>query len=263
LARNNACYARKMAEETVIPEGGAPASSGAAVVAPAVTEAATGEPAPAPEASSPVPAPEPVAADPAAEPEPTALSGEPAPVAEPVAEATAKPAAEAVVEPPAPITYAEFKLPNGVTPPAEQMTAFTDLAAKSNLTQEAAQQMLDLYGAEATRYAAQVEQHQRDVWEETKSNWRGEIDKRFGNRRDTVVNDAKWAKSQLLTDDKSRAAFEQFLEVTGAGDHPEFVSFLAAAAKKMRERGAPPPGLSPRNQPSNPADRRYGSRPNS
>jgi hypothetical protein len=248
----------RMAGEEIAPggvaaEGGVVAEAPAAVIvapeAPAVVEAA---PEAAPAAIVEAPA-EPVA-EPAAEP-----VVEPAPV---VAEA---PKPEVAAEPapaPEPIVYQEFKLPEGIQAAPEQIEAFTGLASKFGLNQEAAQELMDLHSGVLKQftdgYAKQVDQRQLDVFAETRAGWRKDVDKRFGNRRDTTVNDARSAVDLLITDPKARKELRDVLDFSGVGDHPAIIGWMAAATKALRERAAPPKGLPPKGVPARAADRRYG-----
>ena len=103
-------------------------------------------------------------------------------------------------------------------------------------------------------------QRQQDVFVETRRGWVQQFDKGAGNRRDTILNDAKFAITSTITDAKERAALWQVLgDVTGAGDHPAVVNLLGKIGARLRERNAPPSPI-PNNaaKSANPADRRYG-----
>ena len=250
-----------MAEDTPAPEVAPGAVPDAAVVAP--------EPAPQPEApATPQPDPAPEAApDPAPTPpaEPaapgSAIEGGDAAAATPVPEAPAEPATEAAPEPVAPLAYQPFTMPEGITAEPAQIEAFTTLIGPLQVPQETAQSLMDLHADTLKKYADGLAQHQQDVWEQTKAGWRGQIAQEYGNRRDTVVNNAKWAIEQLEPNADRRAAVWDAMKVTGAGDHPAIVGILSAAAQRMRERSAPPPSVPNRGIPTNPADKRYGAEP--
>lgn len=246
-----------------IPVEGAPASVDPA---PAIAEAApvvAAEAAPivaepvveAAPAAEPVveAAPEP-AAEPAAEPE--------APV-EPVVEAAPEAPAEPVVEvePPPATVYEPFKLPEGIVAAPEQAEAFSAVLNEYGLTQEAGQKLMDMHGASLKEYADSVAQHQQDVFAETRAGWVKEFDKAAGNRRDTILNDAKWLINDTIKDTAERKALWNAFAITGAGDHPAVIMALAKVAKRLKERAAPPQGLPARAQAANPADRRYGGAP--
>jgi hypothetical protein len=224
----------------------------------------------APEAIAPAPVAEvaaPVAevpvvvaeAAPAAE---TLIEGAADPAAEVVAEA-AKPDAEKpaeAIETPlevAPLAYEAFKLPEGFTPADDQIKAFTDLIGTHQLPQDKAQALIDLHTGEMKKFADRETQRQQDVWVETNRNWQAEAAKEFGNRYDTTLNEAKSFISRIVPDAKKRGALFQVLAATGAGNHPAIIGLMAAAEKKMSERGAPAPSVPRKGNGGQPWDNRY------
>ena len=233
----------------------APVDAAPIVAAPAVTAEAA--PAPvveaAPEAA--------VVAEPApseAAPEPVVGSlVEGAPEAAAVEPEAAKPAEAEVAPEPAP-TYEAFKLPEGFTVPEDRMGAFTELAGKQRLSQEDAQSFLDLHAETMKTVQAAMDQRQRDVFDQTRAGWRDQFAKEAGNRRDTMLQDAKWAISELEPDEAKRKEVWSALSFSGMGDHPAIIRLLSNAAGKMRERTAPATPLAPERGAINPADRRYG-----
>ena len=249
-----------MAGEEIAPEGAAPLPEGdvaaapveavveapaAAAAAPEAAPAATVEAAPEPAAEEPKPA-----EDAPAEPE---KAPEPVKAEEPKPEAAAEPAPEAAP------AYAEFKLPEGLQVAPEQLEAFTGLLAEAKVSQETGQKFMDMHGQVLKQYAADLDQRQRDVFDETRADWRKLVDKQFGNRRNTVVEDAKWAIEQIVPNEKARKDLWGVLAFTGVGDHPALIGALASAAKLLRERAAPPRGLPPKGPPQRAADKRYGA----
>lgn len=250
-----------MADENASPAVGAPAPTNAVPVAPSpapVVEAVTSvDAAPAPEIAAEAPA-EVAPAEPILE---TAAE----PVVDPAVTADEAPKDPAVVEAgeaTAPV-YADFKMPEGFSVAPEQLTAFTGMLAKHNLTQEAGQELIDLHTSTLKtaieQMGADMQQRQVDTFAETRKGWREDFFKTAGNRSDTIANDAKWAIHELVKDSKQRAELTDVLGFTGAGDNKAIINLLAAAARRLRERNAPAPGL-PQNgaRSGNPADRRYG-----
>lgn len=250
-----------MAEETVpaapldLPQGEtAPVVAAAPEPAVAATEA---NPAPEPDAAP--------AAEPAAGEAETAASGEAAPAEAALTEA--KPegdGTEVKAEPdkPAAPSYADLKMPDGVVSDPIVMGAFTGVLGEFGVAPEAGQKLLDLHANVMTQAVEAMAQHQQDVFSETRRTWIAEFDKSAGNRRDTILNDAKWAISDIVKDTKQRQALWDVLAFTGAGDHPAVINAFASVAKRLRERAAPAPGL-PQNgaKSGSPADRRYGRQP--
>lgn len=191
---------------------------------------------------------------------------EPTPVAEaaPVEAAPEGDKAQAEAAPAEPVepvkpVYESFTLPEGFQAAPEQIEAFTGVLGKYALTQEAGQELMDLHASSLRAVGDQLQQHQQDVFAETRRGWVQDFDKSAGNRRDTILNDAKWAITELVPDEKARSALWNVLAFTGAGDNKAVIGAFASAAKRLRERAAPPPPLPPRKEPANPADKRYGA----
>lgn len=217
------------------------------------------------------PAAEPVAAEgvaagaeaaPAAEAE--AAPAE-APPAEPAAEAAPegeKPPAEGENRDNAPQfpVYEAFKLGEGLELAPEQSSALNNLLGKHNLSQEAAQEIVD-FGSSILKGAQErLQQQQHDVFADTRRGWVKDFEKMAGNRRNTMLNDAKQAIADALPDQKQRTELWQVLAFTGAGDHPAVIRLLSNIGKRARERGAPASTTPANTKASDPADRRYGRR---
>jgi len=218
---------------------------------PAVAAAPVDAPLAAPEVPATVEAPATEAA-----PE-TPAEVAPEVVAEPAAEA---PPAVAEAEPVAP-AYEAFKVPEGLTLPEERVAEYTAILGKHNLTQEAGQELIDLHASALGQMQASLAQHQQDAFADTRRTWREDFYKSAGNRSDTMANDAKWAITKLVTDAAQRKELYTVLDNTGAGDHKAVIGLLARAARVMRERDAPPPGLTPKAPERTPAQRRYDKQP--
>ncbi len=234
-------------------------------------------------AAAPVAAPESAPAEPAAAPagpaEPVAEAAAPEAVSEPAAEATETPenpaetaeAAEAAPEgekpaeaeavgeaaQPAFPTYEPFKLPEGVTLTDERGTALNNMLGKMGLSQEHGQEIVNFGAGLLQEHAKALEQHQHDVFAETRRNWRNDFEKTAGNRRNTLLGDANHALVEAFPNAKDREALQSVLAFTGVGDHPLMIRAFAALGKKLREPSAPLPGI-PARQPQSAADRRYG-----
>lgn len=192
----------------------------------------------------------PVVATPAPHVAPTADAPKPAetaPAVEPVAP-------EVAAEPIAP-AY-EFKMPEGFEAKPEVLAGYTDILSKYTVAPEGAQELLDLHATKMREYDAQKTQEQQDVWANTQKDWQAKVDKTFGKDRDQVVGDANWAINDLVKTKAERKELFEVLAYTGAGNHPAVIRAFANAAKKLRERGAPPAGISVSPKES-PAERRY------
>lgn len=242
-----------------VPEGTSavePVAEAEAVASPPVDAEVAAAESPAGE----VPAAEEAPAEAPAEEKPA----EEAAAAEAAAEAPAeeRPEGEAEVEaaPEAPaITYENFNLPEGVRFNDEQLSTFTELAAAHNLDQPTAQSLIDMHVQAMQAYDASTLQRQTDAFNDMRADWRNQFDERAGNRRNTLLDDAKFAVTDTIKNADERKAFWGALGMTGAGDHPDVIIGLAKIGKRLREGAAPPKGLPAKaNGGVTPWARRYG-----
>jgi hypothetical protein len=201
--------------EAATPNNGVPASSSPEQAA-ATAEALYGNGQKAPESKAP----------PAAEP---------AKVESPVGDKTE---AEAAKPAGAPDKYA-FKAPEGREFDSEVITNFSEVAKELNLTNEAAQKILDKMGPTlASRQESQVKAI-RQEWVAT-----AKADAEFGGEK--LVSNLATAKKAL--DTFGTAELRTLLNQSGLGDHPEVIRFMYRAGKAISEDsfvgGAPANGKS-------------------
>lgn len=239
----------------VAPAAAPVADAPAPVDAPAVAEPAgsllSSDGAPTPDASVAEPA-----AAPAPEPDPAPAGNLVVdPGAEPVADANA-PADSAPAALP---SYDAWTVPEGMVLQDDQISQYNELIGTLGLTQEAGQQLID-YGSEVLRNAqARMAEQQHTVYEELRGTWRQSFETEAGNRRETILNDAKSAIRSAVPDVKARQELWNVLSFTGAGDHPAVIKALAALGEKLREPGKPLPSL-PGTPTTSAAQRRYAKR---
>ncbi|MDE2022176.1 MAG: peptidase [Patescibacteria group bacterium] len=175
--------------------------------------------------------------------EPATLLGNPADPADPAAapkepEAPKQPAG-------APEKY-ELKAPEGVEVDTEALTSFETVARDLNLTNEAAQKLMDF---EAARLKPLFEAPFR-AWAEQNARWQSEVkaDPEIGGAKmDASISEASRAldgfadiaKAVGVTVDGK--ALRDALSQTGAGNHPAIVKAFVAIGKLMAEdRGIAP-----------------------
>lgn len=143
----------------------------------------------------------------------------PTPPVEPPATPPTPPA-----EPPAkpvgpPEEYADFNVPEGMTFDRETAGDFFATAKKLNLTQEQAQELVDLYGSRmASMQAKQQEQVQ---------GWLKESEKKY---KAEEINLAKNTLARFAGD-----SFKEFLDNTGLNVHPEMVAVFKAIGEQISE----------------------------
>ena len=241
--------------------GEAPAAAAASPAAAPVTPAApepVAAPAPAPEAAPAVPEAIPTLlekfdAEQAAKKPPEAPKPEvkPADTAKP-AEA-AKPEEkkpEAVEAPPAapqPVAY-EYTLPDTIKmDDALKGTFHAALDLVRSDPNKGVQALIDLHNQTMQQFADQTYQNQVSTFNDTRRGWVTQTmaDDELGGAGHQTSMAAIARMRDLLVPESRREAFNSFLAVTGAGDHPEFLRILHNAARIYDEAPMPPPGARP------------------
>lgn len=286
-----------MADDPVQPVAVAPVET---PVAPAVVEAAPVAPVETPAApvvvAAPVEAPKgephpsevpslleeaakkPEEAKPAAEAKPAepAKPGEEKP-AEAAKPADAK-AAEAAPAPPEKIEW-KFELPETIKADEPTMARFTgalDGLMKPETRAESAQSLLNQHNEAMIAYDKQLREGQIKAFNDTRAEWRKQVmaDAQIGGAghqtamgaiarmRDMAISDARPGTPQYEADAKE---FNDFLRITGAGDHPAYLKQLHRFARFFDEPSVPAPGAQPtKTNGARPGSERslYAPRPN-
>lgn len=127
----------------------------------------------------------------------------------------------------------DFKAPEGKEYDSVVLDSFSEAAKEANLTQDAAQKLLEKVApALATRQQEQVKAIQ-DGWAESSRS-----DKEFGGEKlKENLGIAKKALDQFSPNnaDGSKSEFRKLLDDTGMGNHPEFIRFMFRAGKAISE----------------------------
>src|SRR5574341_1451952 len=119
-----------------------------------------------------------------------------------------------------PVEYKDFKLPEGFEADTEVLTNFKTLAKEYKLTQEQAQKLVDLQAELATRQSTVTEKQ----WTDVQKGWRDSAtsDKEYGGKEFAAnISVAKKALDKYGTPE-----LKQAIELTGMGNHPEFIRLL-------------------------------------
>lgn len=246
------------------PVAAAPAAPAAAPAAPAVEPVAVAAPVEKPAAAVETAKPADTAAKPHTE-TPTLLEG----VAKPEEKPAEKPAEAKPGEKPAeakpgdkpaeaakpeeaakPVEVApvyELKLPETIKAEPVAMSELTKLFGDSKVAPETAQKIVDIGTAAMTRYAAHLQSEQHRVFGETRANWVKEVlaDPVLGGAGHKTAMGAVARMRDLFVPADKQTAFNDFLRVTGAGDHPAFLHLLHNAARFFDEPGLPPANAKP------------------
>ena len=110
----------------------------------------------------------------------------------------------------------------------------TPIFKELGLTQDAAQKLVDFYNAQSKTSSETLLKQVEDM----RSGWRDNItkDAEMGPKLDAMKADIGRAKSALFENDpKGLAAFNEAMDLTGAGDHPDIVRAWWRMAQRVNE----------------------------
>ena len=148
----------------------------------------------------------------------------------------AKPDADAPTEPKpaaagAPESYTDFSAPEGATLDKSAVDAATPIFKELGLTQDQAQKLVDLYPT----LTENIVKANNDAYTAMREGWVSEIkaDKEIGGKLDHVAAEIGKLKQRLP--EPMRDAFNEAVNLTGAGDHPAVVKALYEFAKLINE----------------------------
>lgn len=163
-------------------------------------------------------------------------------------EPTAAPAPTEAAVPAAP-TYEPFALPDGLTIEPDKLNGYTEILGKHSLPQEAGQELLNLYIAERQKDAVQTVAQQHQAFADMRKGWQEGVrtDPEIGGANFHTAMDAVASVRDRFIPQSGpvKEAFDKFLVTTGAGDHPEFLRFIARIGAAFREPAPPPAGARP------------------
>jgi hypothetical protein len=126
----------------------------------------------------------------------------------------------------APDKYEEFKLPQGMALVPEIADEFKTVAKELNLSQAAAQKLVDIQAKMAT-HAQEAGLKEFDAMKES---WRTETLKELGSDAQAQLGIAAKAIDRF-----GSPALRQMLNDTGLGNHKDLVSFLVKVGKAISE----------------------------
>ena len=129
----------------------------------------------------------------------------------------------------APDTYEDFKFAEGIEADEAQMAEAVEVFKDLNLTQEQAQKLVDF----DNKRAQQAIEAQAKAWEDTVNKWEesSKKDGEFGGDKfDESVSMAVKARDAFGSD-----AFNDMLDATGVGSHPEMLRFMIAVGKAISD----------------------------
>jgi hypothetical protein len=161
-----------------------------------------------------------------------------------------------VIEPPAPVNY-EFTRPEGLQMDEKVLEEVVESLRGGNVPAELGGNLLNRHFAELQRQADFIRENQQSVWLETNERWANEVrssEEFGGNRFETARKGVQAAQDFLIGKDAEEVkAFNDFLKVTGVGNHPFYWKlmtrvhdrFMARPEPKQGNKPAPNAGLPP------------------
>lgn len=128
-----------------------------------------------------------------------------------------------------PLTYSDFTLPEGVEVDSETLSEARTLLGEMKLPQEQAQRLVDFYAGKIRQFGAS----QAESWVKLNEKWVGDFkaDKEIGGERiQETVTAATRAMERFGT-----PGLREALMMTGAGNHPEVIRFVARVGRATTE----------------------------
>lgn len=167
----------------------------------------------------------------------------------PEQKAAADAEAAKTAKPGVPESYAPFTAPDGYELDEKVVAGATELFKKHGLSQEAAQELVDFYGANALS----ASEAPYKEWADTQEKWVKDVKAEHGSKLDSTRASIGRAIDQLGPDLGPK--FREAMDFTGAGNNPAFVNALAKWASLIGEgssvRGnGPTDGSPPAAKPS-------------
>lgn len=129
----------------------------------------------------------------------------------------------------APLTYADFAIPEGVEVDAETLSEARTLLGEMHLPQEQAQRLVDFYAGKIRQFGAA----QSENWVKLNEKWVGDFkaDREIGGDR---IQETVAAATRAM-DRFGTPGLREALIMTGAGNHPEVIRFVARVGKATAE----------------------------
>lgn len=133
----------------------------------------------------------------------------------------------------APEKYEAFKAPEGWEFHADRMEPVLATFKELNLSQDQAQRLVDIYGAEMVKAIEEP----FNQFTEMRNGWRNELinNPELGNGKDNLKPEVLATIGRAIDSLPNAAEFREAMAVTGAGDNPAFVKAFYALAKRSGE----------------------------
>lgn len=131
--------------------------------------------------------------------------------------------------PDTPLAYADFALPDGVEVDADTLDEARGLLAELKLPQEQAQRLVDFYAGRMRRFG----EAQAGAWATLNEKWVADVkaDREIGGDRMAET----MAAATRAMDRFGTPGLREALMMTGAGNHPEIIRFVARVGRATAE----------------------------
>lgn len=149
----------------------------------------------------------------------------------------------------APLVY-EFKLPEGLTVDEARITAATELFQQHRVDPAVAQELVSFHAQEMQRYADASTEAQNRAFLDVRKGWAEQVrsDPEMGGAGHNTAMQRIFRVRDMFVPVSDHKAFNEFLDATGAGDHPAFLRMLYRIGAKFDE-----PTVAPASQPIQPS----------
>jgi len=158
-----------------------------------------------------------------------------------------KPETEVKVEEPAtPVEY-KFTPPEGITIDEARLAPYVDILKTNNISPEVGQKLFDLHAQAIKEYDTSTLEAQHRAFADVRKEWQGKImsDPELGGSGFKTVEGAVARMRDKFVPAKHHQEFNDFLNTTGAGEHPALWRLLWNVAKAFDEPASTPAGGSP------------------
>ena len=144
--------------------------------------------------------------------------------------------ADAEAQPPAPVKYEAFKLPDTIKVDEKELAKFTDIIGAKQLPQEDAQKLVDLYAGNVAKMYDAIRQEQRQTWDKLNDTWKTDLrnDPTLGgNRLETNLSMAKAVIEEYGGNAEQIRDLLAHTTNNGMGNYPGFVRLLNNLGKAL------------------------------
>lgn len=120
----------------------------------------------------------------------------------------------------------KFNLPDGLEFDKDTVSAFSALAKKSNMSQESAQEIVDLQ----VGMVKKVQEQSAKDYQDQQSQWQADTKKAFGADFDKKMSFAAKTRDAFFTQE-----VKDLFEITGMGNHPVINQLMATIGEAIGE----------------------------